>query len=604
MNLTALLNFESMGYKGAQTQSKALNMFVANSIRVIIEDFFLKMAPSFIIVVSCRRNSPLNFYLNIMQYLFTMVDNMIVQLVFVDYLKPQHLLGTRMYNLLLVDSLEAFLDIDVISYTRNYDTNEFYHIFLMQRDRVLFKDMKGIFDYCWSNQIINCNVQFQNALGEVYTYTYFPFTPNKCGNTDPQRINQFINDSWVNSKLFHQKLRNFYGCSLVIMVRDIAPYLYKNKDKNGVLTFEGFEMEVMKHLSKGMNFSMDIRNNLRDDRSFPIASGALKMISEGTADIALGFYRKRAEAIYFTTTVPHYQNNMVNIIYLPAHKLNTFEVLFYPFPTYIWYAIGVSVIVMLSITRLFRIGRNKSISTFSMIACAFGSAIRETPKVPHSFLMFTTWLWFTLLIRTLYSGLLFHLFRHEIHSPLPVTLDDTVADGYRPVMNRFTYEDIKYIPFIQRATNHSAIILDSLDEFRPLSYLEQNVEENLYAIVSQEIVIYYIEIFHKPGLFYSIPQNLMQQQLCLYLAKHSYLSVKFNEEIMNVHAVGLVQFWAKNYINNKCDISKHLIPDVKIEQDNLWGIYMICGLLYLVAFLIFLIEMLSLKLKILRKLFE
>lgn len=109
MNLTALLNFQSMVKKGAQTQSNEINQFVANSIRAVIEGFFLKMAPSFIIVVSCRRNSPLNFYLNIMQFLFNMVDYMIVQLVFVNYEKPQRIEGTRMYNLLLVDSLEAFL---------------------------------------------------------------------------------------------------------------------------------------------------------------------------------------------------------------------------------------------------------------------------------------------------------------------------------------------------------------------------------------------------------------------------------------------------------------------------------------------------------------
>lgn len=246
----------------------------------------------------------------------------------------------------------------------------------------------------------------------------------------------------------------------------------------------------------------------------------------------------------------------------------------------------------------------QSISTFSMIACALGSSITRQPKLPHSVLLFVTWLWFTFLLRCFYSALLYHLFRRDIHGHLPVTLEDTVAENYRAVMNRFTYEDIKYIPFYQNTPNHTTIIMDTADELLPILYIEQNLHENLYAIVSQEFVIHYAEIFHRPGVFYRLPENLIQQQLCIYLDKHSYLVDKFDAEIMGIHAVGLMEFWGRNYVNNKYALSKHLLPDPKIEQDDLWGIYIICGVLHMVAFLIFLIELLSLKVRLLKKLFE
>lgn len=149
----------------------------------------------------------------------------------------------------------------------------------MQRDRRMFSDMKGIFEYCWSNHIINCNIQYQNHLGEVLMYTYFPFTPSKCGDTKPQFINQFINDSWLSSTFFHGKLNNFYGCPLVVMVRDVAPYLYRSRDRNGLFTYKGFEMEMIRHLAKRMNFTLDIRRNLHDDRTIPVGNGALKTVS-------------------------------------------------------------------------------------------------------------------------------------------------------------------------------------------------------------------------------------------------------------------------------------------------------------------------------------
>ncbi|XP_037813399.1 uncharacterized protein LOC119604692 [Lucilia sericata] len=577
MNLTGLLNFESVIVKGAQTQSNELNTFVANSLRIIVEEFFLKVAPSFVIVVSCRRQSPLNFYLNIMQHLFNMVDNMIVQLVFVDYKKPVRIEGLRYHNLLLVDSLEAFLDIDVVSYSRDYDTNEYYHIFLMQRDRHLQNDMKGIFDYCWTNHIINCNVQLQTALGEY-----------KCGNTIPEKINQFINDSWLNQGYFLPKLKNFQGCPLVAAVRNIPPYTYPSGAKDGVMTYSGFEMDVIKHLAKRMNFSLSLRTKIHDDRLAPFGNGALKMLDDHTADIVFGFYRKRTSMnVKYSTTMPHYQNYIVSVVYLPAHRLKTFEVLSYPFPNCGWYALAVTTFIIILFTRLLRLHQSQSIPTFSMIACALGSPIHREPQLPTSVLIFITWLWSTFLLRSIYSGLLFHLFRNEIHASLPHNLDEAVNASYRAVMNLFTYNDIKYIPFYQRSPNHSSIVIDSSDELIPIAYLENNYEENFYAVVSQEFLIHYTEKYKKPGLFYIIPEIIMQQRMCFYLEKHSYLINQLDAEIMDIHAVGLIGYWAKNFINSKYLNSKHMFQDARIEQDDLWGIYMICSACYLVAFVIF-----------------
>lgn len=109
MNITALLNFESQIIKGAQAQSFELNALIAHSLRVIIEEVFLQGASSFLIVVSCRRSGPLNFFLDILQHLFRIVNNMVIELVIMKYGIQSQMEGMRMYNMLLVDSLEAFL---------------------------------------------------------------------------------------------------------------------------------------------------------------------------------------------------------------------------------------------------------------------------------------------------------------------------------------------------------------------------------------------------------------------------------------------------------------------------------------------------------------
>ncbi|EDV95350.1 GH17622 [Drosophila grimshawi] len=111
MNISCLLQFESMAYRGSQTQSLALNQFVASALRVFIVDFYQRMAPSFMLIISCRRRSPWNFYRQIMQLLYESVDNMILQLIYHDHNnQSRRIPGPRLHNLLLVDSLQALLN--------------------------------------------------------------------------------------------------------------------------------------------------------------------------------------------------------------------------------------------------------------------------------------------------------------------------------------------------------------------------------------------------------------------------------------------------------------------------------------------------------------
>lgn len=321
--------------------------------------------------------------------------------------------------------------------------------------------------------------------------------------------------------------------------------------------------------------------------------------------MVFGFYRKHYGVDYmYSTTFPHYQTNIIAVIYLPAHKLNTFQVLAYPFPDYAWYATCLTVLLVMAFTRWMSKIHSQSISMFSIIASALGVPIQKEPRLPHSALIFITWLWFTFLLRTIYSGLLFNLFRNHIYTSLPLTLDQAHEDNFRAVMNIFTHYDFENISIYQQDLRNSTIVLNSYGNFIPLSYIETHTDKNMYAVISQEFLIYYSQEYKKPGIFYVIPEIMMQQQSCLYLAKHSYLINQLNEKLINLEAVGLFRFWAKHYINSKYLMSNHMHQDERIEQENLWGIYIICGMCYFIAFIIFLIEFLSIKLKILKKLFK
>lgn len=109
INITNILNFQIDKLKETQLHSLDRNVYVAQSLRLIIVEFFLQTAPSFMVVISSRRQKQLNFFLNVLEFLFDMTDYLNVQIIFIDHKNPQRIEGPRFYNLLLVDSFEAFL---------------------------------------------------------------------------------------------------------------------------------------------------------------------------------------------------------------------------------------------------------------------------------------------------------------------------------------------------------------------------------------------------------------------------------------------------------------------------------------------------------------
>ncbi|XP_075158062.1 uncharacterized protein LOC142231334 [Haematobia irritans] len=600
INITNLLNRQMNKLQDSEINLSQMNDLVAHSIQLIIEEFFLKVAASFVIVVSSRSRRPLNLFLHLLEDLLLRVD-MNVQLVVIDYRHPQVFEGSRRFNLLFVDSFEAFLDIDVISYTKNYDTSEFYHIFLMQTDSLINDDMTNIFTYCWNNQIINCNIQYQNAQGELHLYTYFPFGENICGNTQPQHINQFMTTDWMQRPYFIQKTKNFYGCPLMAAVRSVTPYV-SVVNGSSPQQYEGFEVEMVKELSRILNFTLVFKQPWGDDRNYPTESGALAMV-----DFAFGYYRKHYSISHlYTNTNPHYQSTVLAVVCVRAHLFNTFQVLSYPFQLYTWFAIIGCIILALAITRIVHAHQPKSMSTFAMLSCAYGLPIKEKPRQCHSYFMFTPWLWCTFLLRSIYSDLLYHFFSNDIYLPMPKSLGDASNRSYGAVSNLFTAFDIQDIPYFQH--KHQGIpeyiILNSTDDFIALQYLENHTDRNIYAITSEEFLMHYVGVNNKLSLFYIIPGIVMQEQLCIYFPKHTILAEEFDVVISNLQAIGYLLQWEKRLFDSSIlsDLSGENMKMIK--QQDLYGIYIICGGFHLIAIMIFALEMLSLKLSFLRIIFD
>ncbi|XP_034485904.1 uncharacterized protein LOC117790533 [Drosophila innubila] len=549
MNISSLLQFESMHYQGAQTQSMIINRFVANSLRVFIEDFYQRVAPSFMLIISCRRPSPMNFYRNIMQLLYESVDTMILQLVHHNHSQPQRLAGSgsRLHNLLLVDSLQALLDIEIHTYRTQTDASRYYFIFLQQRDALIPSDMQGVFDYCWRHQIINCNVMTQSSLGEVIMHTYFPYEESHCGLVIFKQINKFLGKTWQHPDYFPAKLHNLHRCPLHVLLRPVSPFLSLSG------RVPGLEDRLLQELSRRMNFM--IRLVEQNQSVLWTEQQVLQLLQQQRAHLAIGYMRKRVEHITNLTAVfPHYSSRLVSCLLLNSYNLTSFDILRFPFQTITW-------------------------------LCQ---------------VMYVNWLGFTLLIRAMYSALFYHMLRQQVHQRLPRTLQELAEGSYTAVMNRITAQDVRGVSSLQSLlTNTRTIIIttelerDVLEDMELRSHQYGSPYQRVFGVLSHQTLLHVTELAHKPGAYYVLPEHILDQQLAIYLQKDSHLLQQFDELILSIQAVGLINYWAGQLGSERYFRSTFMYGERRLRQPDLWAIYVIAGVLYALATLVFLFELLS-----------
>ncbi|KAH8331932.1 hypothetical protein KR067_002870 [Drosophila pandora] len=555
MNVTSLLLFESMKYSGAQTQAASINQHVAQALRVFIEDFYQRIAPAFIVILSCRRPSPMNFYRNIMQLLYESVDTMIIQLVLVEFGRPRRIEGPRTHNLLLVDSLDALLDIEIHTYTAMSDGSEYYFIFLQQRDALIPQDMQGVFAYCWRHQLINCNVMTQSSGGQVLVHTYFPYAPGRCNNSSPARINQFLGAAWQSRDYFPSKLRNLHGCQLVVLARRISPFFEVDVKHQVVWGLEG---HLLKELSRRMNFSIrfdGLEEQQRNHTTWTEQKLLQQMVQGRVAHLAIGYVRKHIQySGNLTAVFPHYSNRIIGFVLLNAHNLTSLEIWSFPFQALAWVCL----------------------------------------------LLFASWLCFTLVVRAMYGALLFLILRYHLHQRLPDSLQDLVDGGYTAIMSRTTLQDLREVTGLQNILELRTIVVSSELEEEVLRQLERFSERDsagshplIFGLISQDALLQLAERGHRAGAYHMVSQQVLEQQLAIYLQKHSHLAGHLDHLVMSIRAVGLLHHWAGQVASERYFRSRYLYREKRIRQSDLWAVYVLVGALYICSVFAFIWEVVS-----------
>lgn len=260
MNISA---FENAYLNRIETidQAEEINVLVANALRFVIQNVFSNITNSFVFTVSTSKKTAVEFWLHdTMSKLFATWGFMAVQLIVLDHtMRKLDVPGQRYCNMIMIDSLDSLKKTNIAEYNRKSDGLEYYYIFLQEQDYLFVKEMQLIFKYCFDNYWIHCNVMFQNSKGEVLVYTYFPFKESHCFQTQPELINQFKDNKFINDVMFPDKLQNLQGCPLIVSTWPTPPFVEKAQNKaHPNLEIAGCEAAILAAISLNMNFTIDI----------------------------------------------------------------------------------------------------------------------------------------------------------------------------------------------------------------------------------------------------------------------------------------------------------------------------------------------------------
>lgn len=223
----------------------------------------------------------------------------------------------RVYNIVIIDSLESFFNFFRLMSPFYFEYQGFYLIVLTTYSYQQYQTMLEIFGYLWAEYIINVNIIWMTPENdnEAIMYSYFPYTSFFCGKVFPTQINQFRHGEWLhkNSHWFPEKVKNLHGCSLRVATVSSAPFMILKSDESGKLTPDGIDGVLLRVLSQRMNFTVDLEQMDSQGTIYfnGTYTGAIKKVIENEANLTIGYMSSTViRNLYMKSSYVYYTSNM------------------------------------------------------------------------------------------------------------------------------------------------------------------------------------------------------------------------------------------------------------------------------------------------------
>lgn len=413
---------------------------LAKAIVDIIEKFYIEKASTINFYHASGEGEDLNMERNLdtmNQILYEIQSSVVIQLEgYADFKITNR---KRVHNIFFVDSYESLWNIFRLMSPFFFDFQGFYLIVLTTYSSEQYQIMVNIFENVWAEYIINLDIIWMPPEndGEVYVYTYFPYTRFYCGRALPVQLNQYRFGKWLHGEInfFPTKVSNMYGCPLRVATVSTAPFMIIRTHENGTRTPDGIDGVLLRVLSQRMNFSVDLvqvdsqgtitkpgrnygeksDNHESSSRKLStVTTGAIKMVLEKEVNFTMGYMASTAvRNMFMTSSYIYFTSNLVWIT-PPGRLLSSFEKLFKPFDVVMWACILVVFVISYTVIKfieqqikavqVFVFGRSNRTPCLNILNVFFGGSLPRLPVRNFARTLLGLFMIYCLIIRSSYSG--------------------------------------------------------------------------------------------------------------------------------------------------------------------------------------------------------
>ncbi|XP_035918008.1 uncharacterized protein LOC118516251 [Anopheles stephensi] len=477
-----------------------------------------------------------------------------------------------------------------------------------------------LFGLLWSRHMVHVNVLLVTANSTVRVYSYDPYSPKHCGHPIVKLVTDFPSGSGDirrQRNLYpRRRVTSLHNCTLRVGSFEAKPYIFLERKADGYTELGGFEGDMLRLLAHRLQFRVNVTEPLRQSQWGVMgapgnSTGTMQLVQDELVDLVIACMALDVtRSIYLKPGCTHYTSRILLAV-PPGRPYSAFEKLFRPFRTDIWTALGamlgcvVTVVVVLNCgqrarsLRRFVYGPSVQMPLLRALYVLWGGTVVVVPRRNFARSLLALWLSFTFVLRTLYQGSLYlYLQRSATYPPL-ATMDEVHQSALHYHMVNIAMRFFVDRPEIRARTN---IIPPGLDSLGAQVAGMANHYRDRVVVCPQDMVAYNNKLNRAlgAGQFIQVTrESITLFPLTIYYPKKSFLTQLFDREVRHIVQSGLMDFWVRNYgdydFESKRRAPQHSGEPRKLTVQHLVGAYQLLVASYLLATVVFLLELASVR---------
>uniref|UniRef100_A0A182PTG0 Ionotropic glutamate receptor L-glutamate and glycine-binding domain-containing protein n=1 Tax=Anopheles epiroticus TaxID=199890 RepID=A0A182PTG0_9DIPT len=477
--------------------------------------------------------------------------------------------------------------------------------------------LRQLFRALWQRHIVHVNVLVQTNSSIVRAYTYVPYSSQHCGKP-VVRLAAILPSTGQQHHLY-PPLTSLHNCTLQVGTFEAKPYTILQRKVDGFIELGGFEGDMLQLLAHRLQFRVNVTESPHQLQWGVIgapgnSTGTMQLVQDEQVDLVIACMALDVtRGIYLKAGWAHYTSRILFAV-PQGHPYSAFEKLFRPFGTDVWLALGALLLCVVGVVGGLSMGRRaRSLRRFvygpavrmpllDALYLLWGGAIVTVSSRNFARSLLAHWLGFTFVMRTLYQGSLYLYLQRSANYPPIATLEQIHHSTLHYYMVNIAMRFFVDRPEIRPRVRFIPPGLDTLGG--QVAGMASRYTDRV-VVCPQDMVAYNNRLTKRTGRPIQVTrESITLFPLSIYYPKKSCLTALFDRQVGRIVQSGLVDLWVRNYGDYDFEESRRESSSggepSKLTLVHLAGAYQLLVGMHTLAMVVFLLELLSLRLPRLR----